>query len=1379
MPKRDPHIDAHLEWIGFVRPTGLVVSAPALVRAGAILPRDPEGQRLLRASVAERRFHPDREPEPWLPDFRAFASSVLGWNFSPKGYAGTDDSPIPPELETPLQEGGEILRPDFAVRERDPREDASPWQLLVKVIEPGEDFDRVAGGAGRLEVSAHGRMERLLRQTGVPAGLLSNGRSLRIVSAPRGESSGWLDLHVADMVTTAGRPIVAALRLLLSQTRLLSLPRDKRFAALLADSRRFQNEVSERLAEQVLHALYELLRGVQAADDASHGELLREPLAERPDDVYHALLTFILRLVFLLYAEERDLLPAGETFARHYSLAGLYERLREDAALHPDTMNQRYGAWAQLLVLFRLFHDGAEADGLQLPPRHGDLFNPDRFPFLEGRRAGGARQIHERIEPPLVPDGTVYRALDKLLVLDGERISYRALDVEQIGSVYETMMGFRLETAHGRSAAIRAAKRHGAPATVNLEALLAEPSGSRSKWLQARTDRKLTDRVRRSVQAADTLEQLHAALDAVLDPQATPDLVPFGAMVLQPSEERRRSGSHYTPRELTEPIVRTALEPILARLRHGGDRPPRPEAILDLKVCDPAMGSGAFLVETCRQLAEALIEAWRAHDAAPPLLPGEDEVIVARRLVAQKCLYGIDRNPVAVGLAKMSLWLATLARDYPLTFIDHALRHGDSLVGLSRRQIEAFHWKGDAPLFQTGFEVMRVRQHVERISTLRRRIREADQSVPDRDVRDLWRQAVDEIQAVRLFGDLVVAAFFEGRKQKDRELRRSAYAVLVADGQAEGRRDEIDDRRSADPPFAPLHWEIEFPEVFERGTSVEEPGVTSPFKDRAGFDAIVGNPPFLGGKRISTVLGGAYRDWLALLHANGSRNADVVAHFFRSAFTLVREGGTFGLIATNTIAQGDTRSTGLRWICTHGGVIYRAQRRVRWPGLAAVVVSVVHVHRGPFSGVRRLDNVSTDRITAFLFHRGGHDDPARLAANAGKSFQGSIVLGMGFTFDDTDTKGIASPLAECQRLIAAEPRNQEAIFPYIGGEEVNTSPTHAHHRYVINFRDYPLRREDLEQTWEGADDHQCRQWRRRGIVPLDYPDPVAADWPDLLAIVEDKAKPERDLQSRTALRDRWWQYADKRPGLYAAIGGLERVLAIPQTSKTIGFVFLPAGMVYGHALNIFPFASHAAFCVLQSRPHEIWARFLGSSMKEDLRYTPSDCFETFPFPDTWETCTELASMGESCYEFRTDLMVQHGIGLTKTYNRFHDPHENSPEIATLRNLHAAMDRAVLDAYGWRDIPTGCEFMLDHEIDEEAWGTRKKPYRYRWPDAVRDEVLARLLELNTRRAAEEARSGEVATTARRKTERLSAWTVERPSSAKGVEKPRQLWGTADE
>ena len=196
---------------------------------------------------------------------------------------------------------------------------------------------------GKLEASPHGRMERLLRQTGVPAGVLFNGRSLRLISAPRGESSGWMDFRVADMVQTAGRPICTALRLLLRESRLLSLPRQNRFTALLESSRKFQNEVSERLAEQVLHALYELLRGFQAAHDASKGELLRDPLEEHPDQVYRALLTVILRLVFSLYAEERDMLPGDEIWLRHYSLAGLYERLREDAALFPDTMDQRFG----------------------------------------------------------------------------------------------------------------------------------------------------------------------------------------------------------------------------------------------------------------------------------------------------------------------------------------------------------------------------------------------------------------------------------------------------------------------------------------------------------------------------------------------------------------------------------------------------------------------------------------------------------------------------------------------------------------------------------------------------------------------------------------------------------------------------------------------------------------------------------------------------------------------------------------------------------------------------------------------------------------------------------------------------------------------------
>ena len=1524
MAKQDPNVAAHLEWLGFVRPTGLVVSAPTLASAGAILDRrDTDTQRRLRDCVVEHAGGAGRPrsadetgeaPVPRLPDFRAFAESVLDWNFSPRAYAGTDEAPIPPELEAALPEAGAVLRPDFAVRserltnaprpapapassvrkstpaammpesppaatvqesaptatvqESTPLRESTPaaksrdsppagagrestpaygtpagssdWQLLVYTCGASEDFDRPARSDG-LDASPHGRLERLLRHTGVPAGLLFNGVAVRLVSAPRGESSGWLDFRVADMLETSGRPIAAALRLLLGQTRLLLAPRGKRLAALLADSRRYQNDVSERLAEQVLHALHELLRGLQAAHDASRGALLRKPLAEGPDEIYRALLAVLLRLVFLLYAEQRDMLPDDDTFRRAYSPAALYERLREDAALHPDTMDQRYGAWPQLVALFRIVHDGAAADGLTLPPRRGALFDPDRYPFLEGRTGDGARQVHERIEPPLVPDGTVYRVLDKLLVLGGERVSYRALDVEHIGSVYETMMGFRLETAAGRSLAVKAAKKHGAPATVNLDALLAEAPARRAKWVQDRTDRRLTDNVKKAVQAAGALEDLHAALDPVVDRHATPDLVPAGALVLQPSPERRRSGSHYTPRALTEPIVREALAPVLDRLRAKRDGAPAgappggtaptsdapggappgndapagsapaggtagndasaggtpdgpffrapllPDEILDLRVCDPAMGSGAFLVEACRQIGEALVEAWRAHGGRPADTAGANDVIAARRLVAQRCLYGVDRNPVAVDLAKLSLWLATLAKEESFTFLDHALRQGDSLVGLSRRQIATFHWKADAPGFQPGFEAVQGAEHLARAGALRQRIREAGPTVTDRELFDLWDESTFEAHNVRLLGDLALAAFFEGDKPKPREAHRQRFADAVRRGEMAQHRGWLETRRRDEPPLAPFHWEIEFPEVFER--------------ENPGFDAIVGNPPFLGGKRISTVLGSAYRDWLAGLHNDSSSNADLVAHFFRRAFTLLRHGGTFGLIATNTIAQGDTRSTGLRWICTHGGEIYQAHRRRPWPGQAAVVVSLLHVHKGSFTGVRLLDDARTNRITAFLFHRGGHDDPARLRVNVGKSFVGSYVLGMGFTFDDTDTKGVASSLAEKRRLIKENSRNREAILPYIGGEEVNTSPTHAHHRFVINFRDYPLRRKDLGDrpastrrdtagcadrpasaaaTWADATDEQRRAWMRNGIVPPDYLGPVAADWPELLAIVEKRVKPERDVQNRKALSDRWWQYADKRPGLYAAVAGLERVLVTGAAAvKYHMFARTATTQVYSHKLIVFPLATYSCFCALQSRVHEVWSAAFGATFGAALTYNATDVFETFPFPDAWETHADLESAGERYHDFRADLMVRRGEGLTRTYNRFHDPNEDGADIATLRSLHAAMDRAVLDAYGWRDIPNDYEFLLDYEIDEDEWGARKKPYRYRWPDDIRDEVLARLLELNAERAAEEAQAGTAASAAHP----LSAPPLGRPARrrarASRVAEARPLWGTSDD
>ena len=309
----------------------------------------------------------------------------------------------------------------------------------------------------------------------------------------------------------------------------------------------------------------------------------------------------------------------------------------------------------------------------------------------------------------------------------------------------------------------------GAPTAIDLDELLDVDSGKRVKHIKDAAERDLPAKVAAAVKDAATVAELHGALEPVVDRNASPDLVPAGAMVLQPSDERRKSGSHYTPRALTEPIVRTTLAPILHRLRGEDGKSPTPEEILDLKVCDPAMGSAAFLVEACRQLGDALIDAWTIHGGRPEIPADEDEVIFARRLVAQRCLYGLDRNPVAVDLAKMSLWLATLASDHALTFLDHALRTGDALVGLNRRQIQAFHWDDKKP----PLAPIRIAKHIERVVELREEIRTAGEDVSDFALRDMWDEAQTELDEVRLFGDLAVLAFFSGAKPKDREAKRA------------------------------------------------------------------------------------------------------------------------------------------------------------------------------------------------------------------------------------------------------------------------------------------------------------------------------------------------------------------------------------------------------------------------------------------------------------------------------------------------------------------------------------------------------------------------------------------------------------------------------
>jgi hypothetical protein len=896
---RDPDFD----WLDMLQPTGLVVGRNLLRELGLV----PERQTRVQSAAAETFIEADTD-KPALKDAWGFVATVLGWEA--RHVAGSPEGPpLDDALMVRLPEHETTLSPTWAVKELG--NTGQSWQLLVR-IENGIDPDK-RGALPGWEANAHHRFERLLRETSVFAGLMIADQELRLVYAPRGETSGWLSFPIRALATVSGRPMLGGLKLLLDRVRLFTDADERRFPALLKKSRDAQAAVSTALAEQVLGALHEMLRGLDAAD----GPRIRPRAMARPGHIYEGLLTVLMRLVFVLYAEDRDLLPsrtderARELYESGYSVRSLFGQLAEDAALNPDTMDERRGAWGRLLALFRLIHKGHVSHFVQ--GRGGKLFDPDVFPFLEGRDGLAAPP---RVLP--VSDGTILRILEGLMTLKGpngrERLSYRSLDVEQIGSVYEIVMGFKVVLTSGRSLAIRAAKNNRTPVFVNLDQLLTQKGKDRIKNLKEEADRgQLSATVAKAVEAAKTVADLTAALDPIVDERASPrkhDVAP-GTPILQPTDERRRTGSHYTPRSLTEPIVRYALEPAFERL--GPDA--TPEQILDLKVCDPAMGSGAFLVEACRAIAAKLVKSWeRWPQKKPTIPPDEDEDLHARRLVAQRCLYGVDKNPLATDLAKLSLWLATLARDHEFTFLDHALKSGDSLVGLTKTQIAAVNWeasKPGLPLFRKLVaervgEVMKGRAEIQAADDTARAIQEARHGSLESRLKD-----------IRLMGDAVIAAFFAEDKPKAREKKRAEVESWL--GGSPVAWDKLAAMATAFKqgahPLTPFHWEVEFPEVFAR--------------DSGGFDAIVGNPPFAGKNTVIAGNRAHHLSWLQTIHEGAHGNADYVAHFFRRAFELIRDEGTFGLLATNTIGQGDTRETGLATILGSGGAISRATRHLK------------------------------------------------------------------------------------------------------------------------------------------------------------------------------------------------------------------------------------------------------------------------------------------------------------------------------------------------------------------------------------------------------------------------------------------------------------------
>jgi hypothetical protein len=1249
-------------------PQGLAKDSPALVREMRELYLE---WCVARSSMPTLISPAQRE---WLS---AVFHTLLGW---PSGWV-VQDNAIPQNLYYAVAQHHEILHPDAVLLE------SSKPRLLIAILPPNQQPDR-RPLSSTWNASWATRMAELLHATRVPMGLVTNGERFTIVYAEPGQPTGLADFRAELWFDE--RLTLRAFRDFLSADALFNRPPEESIEGLYRQSLQNQQDVSITLGRQVRRAVEVFVSALDGADRESGRSLLT---GVQEEHIYEAALFVMMRLVFLFFAEERDLLPVtNAVYRENYAVSTLFDQLRESADnLGEEVLERRYDAFPRLLATFRAVHDGVQHDLMALPAYGGDLFDPDKFPFLEGRTENS--NWHEaEARPCPIHNRTVLHLLEALQFLEikvsgrereKRRLSFRALDIEQIGHVYEGLLDHTVRRAteillslEGKEALdvplSEVVRRSEQPGFVEW---LADETGRTARAIQKMlSDSSVDDPVR-------GLEwQLVGRFSALArrDDNGGPCIVPAGSLYVTAGVTRRQTGTQYTPRTLTESVVEHALSPQVYVGPAEGLPPEQWQLksaadILELKVCDFACGSAAFLVAAARYLSVRLVEAWenaqRDHGAGVQITPygdrstglldeelipenPEERGLYALRLVVERCLYGVDRNSLAVEMAKLSLWLLTLQRNKPFTFLDHAIRCGDSLLGVDLKQLSTWSLSGDGKqtlLFNDDLNFAASKRE----GLMKMQYRPGDQ-------RRLLEAALFKTRRIRAAADRLIATAFETNPEA------SVAAISIG---LEAQETEAQEILKGKHPF---HWSVEFPEVFLHG---------------GGFDAIVGNPPFMGGQRITGVLSRPYRDYLVQYIAGGRRgSADYVAYFFLRAQALLKDGGTAGLLATNTIAQGGTREVGLDQMTTQETTIYRALPSRKWPGEASLEIAHIWFRKGSWAGTIALDDAPVVAITSQLQAPGRVTGrPFRLASAAGKSFQGSIVLGMGFVLQSDDAR----------RLIEKDPRNRDVLSPYLNGEDLNSQWDQSPSRWVINFRDFPVER--------------------------------AMEYPSCFEIVERLVKPERDRLAKgdETARDRarrWWQFARPTRNLYGAIAGFERVLVVSLVTQHVAMAFVPGHFVFAHKLAVFVFSNPASLGLLQSNFHEPWARNYSSSLESRINYSPSDCFETFPFPTS---LGPLESIGYRYDSHRRGIMAARREGLTVIYNRFHSSHEVSTDIAVLREFQVEMDYVVAAAYGWADID------LAHGFHETRQGVR-----YTISERARREVLDRLLALNHERHAEE-------------------------------------------
>ncbi len=1304
----------HSEWLSLVEVSGPFLTMPVLEKVfpQGLDAHDAEAYRELRIAFEEWE---EQTHKPAI--HRAWLKYVLQQTLGLPDEVLAEGQSIPETLKATDEIHRVTWRPDFIVRNPADIAPAGQPRLLIQTYAPEQDLNKaVAGQAGNAAPAT--RMMQLLHATDLKLGLVTNGEHWMLVFAPRGETTGFASWYASLWLEE--KLTLQAFRSLLGVQRFFNVPDSETLDELLKESAKHQQEVTDQLGYQVRRAVEVLIYSLDRADQ-DHG---RELLVHVTEPVlYESALTVMMRLVFLFCAEERELLLLGDAlYDEHYAVSTLVAQLQTAADQHgEEVLERRHDAWVRLLATFRAVYGGVAHERMKLPAYGGKLFDPDRFPFLEGRAA--RTNWHETPAQPLpVNNRTVLHLLRSLqyLELQGEarRLSFRALDIEQIGHVYEGLLDHTAKRAAVPVLGLVGSKSN--EPEITLPKLELEQAKGETAWLSFLKEQtgKSENTLRRLLASELETEQLNRLRAACGNDEALLRRVqPFGALVRNDSFERpvvintgsvyvtagtdrRSSGTHYTPRTLTEPIVQYTLEPLVyvgpaeGLPQHEWRlRPPR--ELLELKICDMACGSGAFLVQACRYLAERLVEAWSVVGSQLPVAgtdaepttdnrqpttelrltpfgepatgaPGEslipqadaERLAYAQRLVAQRCLYGVDKNPLAVEMAKLSLWLLTLAKHKPFTFLDHAIRCGDSLVGIhDLDQIRYFTL--DLENKQKAFFTGAIEQATEEVIALRQRIeaRPAER-VEDAEIQQqLLAEAEAKAARLRYAADLLVAVEFRAGTARQKEDWLNDAAIQANQYHE---HHSIEEFKAAAAKALngqqTFHWPLEFPEVFV---------------ERKGFDAIIGNPPFQGGTVASTVLGSLYTSYIQNRFTPWHGKADLVGAFLRQFSFLLRRPGNGGIVATASLIRGETLESSIVPLMSNGGELIRARSPFIWPGSANVTAVCVWLWFAEWLGQKILDDEVVESIGPDL-------EPGLLLGP--KPLTNSCLPGfLGIKLSPSNA-GIS-----LTQKLSLPSEGQAALLPAIGGQEL----------------------------------YRNTDWMMG---------PFAFDPDNLTQNILDQC--QQALGTYISLSS--LKHSAPASGLSELLAQSQMAFACAETTHVqLAFINVPTdGVLLKHSTIIFPQCGWYSFALLQSNFHNTWVWKYGIRRKEDLRYSPKRCAVTFPLPDLGNNFEQVLSIvGEQYHAHRQTIMLARQEGLTKTYNRFHNPEETAADIQRLRALHQQMDEAVAAAYGWTDVALG------HDFHATKQGTR-----FTLSEPARREVLDRLLELNHLRHAAEVAEG---------------------------------------